>query len=470
MIGKKTKFVLDTLNARETRSLKRFIGERIENNDLIRAITYITFHKPPKINSEALWSVMFPAFLFDEKKLRIRMSKLNRFIEDFLVTIELSESLHTKNLLLLRQLRRRKLYKHFDQISKKLSKDLLKSQPQSQHYFESISIFQQESAMRQVEATGNLRAEVLSSIIENEELRFVTTILRFKCDAIQYNEVYSSEALFPRLDQALQPIILPRYIQNPIVSFYYQFLQTLKKPNILTISKLTKEIGPLVQEMDPHEYQDAYLKLLNHCVDQINKGEGRYQKPYLEIVKSGLKSKGLFNPYDDSINVRLFGAIVTLSIRDGQLNWATKFISRYAAKVPENDRKWAIPYNNAVVLFEKERYSEALKSIAMITGEDIFLGTQLRVLMIKCYYEQGADSLDSLLFLCESFRIFLSSKARKFSKIHLRNYLTFNRIVKRLSLCRRHTQLHKIQIEFTNTVSAERNWIEQKIIKKFDSL
>lgn len=89
----------------------------------------------------------------------------------------------------------------------------------------------------------------------------------------------------------------------------------------------------------------------------------------------------------------------------GEFDWAEEFFNRYIEFVQPSHRKSLTHYCNAMLLFSKSRYDDALANINEVRINLIHFKLDARILISQIYYQTG--SFESLISFLDSFSKFL---------------------------------------------------------------
>ena len=150
--------------------------------------------------------------------------------------------------------------------------------------------------------------------------------------------------------------------------------------------------------------RDGASYCINYCIRQLNLGKLEYQRQLFELYIWTIEEEILFEAGE--LAEWHFKNIVSITIRENQLDYAEEFVQKYSGFLPEAVRENASQFNRASIYFARKAFSKAKKLLIKVQFLDIFYSLDSKVLLAKIYFEEGEfEALNNLL---KTFNTFLS--------------------------------------------------------------
>lgn len=185
-------------------------------------------------------------------------------------------------------------------------------------------------------------------------------------------------------------------------------------------------LGGQVSEADARE---VFTGALNHCIRQINRGEGSFLNEMLALYKE----MDVLNLLQ--INALLpaaqFKNMVSLGLRCGDFGWVQAMIDKYGSLVADDAQGNAAVFNQGILFFFQGNFDAAEKYLNKVleSYDDVFYGLDARAYLLRVHYETG--NILGMESLAESFKMFLK-RNKRIPKAHKASYLTATRFFRRL--------------------------------------
>jgi hypothetical protein len=274
-----------------------------------------------------------------------------------------------------------------------------------------------------------------------EDVSFITQIL----------EKVENEKLFNIDVVKLQYLIIKTQIE-PQNTQYFDQLKSFLLNNELTFSRAL--------------LRDSFVLTTQFCIKKLNLGENQFASElfflydYMMNHKLITDSKGEISPWE-------FKNIITLSIKQNEIEWTEDFINRFGPKINIDQRENAIIFNSAKLKFAKQDYQGVFRLLQDVKYNDNFYLLNSKSMLIKALYEMKEYS--TLSDLLDSFSLML----RRNNKIDKKNGAYYNNLIKYTRQISKAESLAKLrQIEeklLSHTDVSDLAWLKQKLIEKMNS-
>lgn len=334
--------------------------------------------------------------MYNNRTIWNRLSELTRVAEKFLVIKELTEDKQGYSLLLLRQLRKRKLHKTYDSFYYKSEKELMDA-PVSYEAFKKLSELTQEK-LSYVLAKGSMR-DFQAAYKETSNYRIVWFLLDYLSQLTElaqqkFNNLGECNLLAEKLFGTVNFEKLLTEIEKDYAPFYpYIALQYYVLMGMLNIKEnkyyvKAKEIFISNTKKFSNEYKTiVYFMLINYCLNVRNLKIMDVDDELFSLYDSKLK-EGL---YDDltATNVTLnhFRDYIIIALNLGKYDWVNNFIRKYVPLLPEEYRDNDTKIGYALLHFSKKEYKTALKYVKDVSRNNYLRYMDSSRISVICNYE-----------------------------------------------------------------------------------
>jgi hypothetical protein len=452
-----------TFSNQELQKLTLFLESAYFNTDasLLDIHLWLIKHKSEEeIDVEKLHKFVFPQKQFLLNFIRVKLTRLSYLIQKF---IEVEYSTTPFHLPIASHLNLR-MNRNYESLVKQefKNKDIDFKDP---FYFLSKSLVHDFHNKYLLSDLGNNIEPYIQNIEifnYNFDAFFILNKLRTLCNITNDQKILNHQFQFEFSDELKALIynekfdeivlikiykLLYRVLQNE-EEFYEEYVQMIKSNHTLI------------------DYQEVISLLTlanNFCIKKINETKSAYFDKMFELIKYRIENDLIL--VDGMIQDRFFKNIVNTAIRVGEKDWAYNFIKKYIQYIPPSEYDKVYNFNMAFYMFEIQKYDKTIELLNKVEYDDLFYGFNVRVLMVKSYYE--LSELEPLESLIKSFKTFIQRKKGS-SEAYKKSHVHFLDIVN--SICKtspRDKVKLKIISDKINTIKpmAEAAWLKGKTEK-----
>lgn len=363
----------------------------------------------------------------DATHLRLLMTELLKLLEAYLVYQQREKDAVIFQFRLATVYREKGLDKHFEKTIE-LAKSTNQKQP-----FRHSAYFDAEAGLsfEWYQYAGNQRKTEqlnLQELSTQTDIAYIARKLRQACLALAYQTVYKSD-----YDTGLLPAVIehvkhaPDLLEIPAVALYYYCYLLFKAPQeddffVDFKTMLIERQG----ELPPDEQRNLHLLGINYCIFKLNQLNKHYAKEALDLYQSGLENKLLLE--NGVLSHMAFNNIVSISLKIGEIQWVSFFISAYGQFLEKKLRDATIHMNLARIQHTQRNYKEALAHLTQFESKDQANNLLARSLQLKIYYEM--NDFDALELHLQSMRVFI--RRQRVIGYHKNNYLNIIKFTKKL--------------------------------------
>ena len=376
-----------------------------------------------------LFQFLFPNREYDDSKLRLEISYLNRSLETFLAIENLLHDKPKRSILLMNEFMKRNRSEAFKKqlrIANQLNDE---TGLRNEDFFQNR--FLVENALFEFKGSKQERnPEVnLIELIGSLDSYFIIKKLKLCCIHLARLKQSEQERIPRLVSNIAKTVEHGNFLENPAIALYYHSMMALKNSNEKQFFiKLKEQIKANIHLFNIDEAQLFYNWARHFCIQNINQGNAEYLNEALELYEDEIERNIFFK--NGELSPFSLKNIVSIALRLGKFDYVEKFIQNHAAKISEPYRIPATKYFLTQLNFYKKNYQAVLTGgIDEIKFQDVFFACDARVLILRTNYE--LKNFADVVELCDRDMRYI--KKRKFAKSQIRNYMNFMRFLRRLA-------------------------------------
>lgn len=412
-----------------------------------------SFKQPEKLSKTFIYKRIFPNEAFDNKKFHRLTSQLLLLLHNFLIDDALQHRENQRMVVLLEELRRYKLEKHYRSTEKKYKLKLKKEQLNHHAYYENQYKFYKELDYLFVEQGGRSYNENLQLANDSLDNLFILEKLKMACDMASRNKVIQAHYQWSIMKGIEEHLRDESKSFDPIIQVYHTIFRMLTE-TVETTEKYYRRLLVLLKkyasQFTKEEILGTYGYALNYAILKINQQGSTYLEETLEIYLYLVESEAIF--VGGFLMPQEYKNIVTLAVRLKKYAWTEQFIEQYKEKLPTDVRNNVYKYNLASLQHSKGDYDKALQTLHNVDfiNPTYYLGT--KIIQLKIYYErEEGEAFYALIDACQSY-LRRSKEVADYQKKSTANLMKFSK------------KLFKIKEEIGYT----KRHILQEVIKKLE--
>ena len=415
-----------------------------------------------ELTKKEVFSVLFPDEPFDDQKIRLLLSYLQKKLELFLTIEELRKRDGETSWLMLRAMKNMNLQRNYSKKLNSIVRQLARRKRQDgAYYYEKYRIELLKLDASSPSAKDSFTYEVLTDSLDSF---YLSAKLRHACSAIAYQSVFDQNYQFPLLDDVLSIASQEKFSEIPAISIYYLFIKVMNGGEEVDFAKLKDTLFRHQKTLSSLEFHEIYTMVLNFYIRKINQNQLEFVPEALSFYKKGLDLGLLIeNGYIPRFK---YSNIVAMGLQVGDTEWVSGFIEEYKGLLRESVRLETYSLNKARLQYQLKNYDEALKLLTKVNYDDLMYATTARLLKIKIYWEQS--ELDLLDFQLHSLKFFL--KRKKVIGYHYEHWVKIIDYVKKLVAVNPYDveKVRKLKDKIKMEKLAEKAWLLEQLDKMLD--
>ncbi len=413
----------------------------------------------------------------EEKALRSVMSKLTSQVQEYMLWTDLKHypfmlKRHTMNAFV-----DHKLYKYLPHMVDKMRNELNTSSHRNDLYHDATFQLAEIDLYLGILLHNRSNAEnKMQSVIDALRQSFLSKLLKYYCAAVSRQKVLQVEYSFPFMDYVKQHLNDSEDSELPAIKIHCTLLLLLESYQREHYDTLKNYLFAHLDKFNKTEIRQFFNHMTNYCNWMIRQGEEDFVLEQHKVFEKGLElgcwSEVVYFSQHQFIH------IVKNALKLNESIWAAHFIQEYKKELSPDVKENISSYAFALMCFHNHKFEEAQDFIAKISStEDFVYHLELRILLIKIYYESTltVDNIHEhpLNYELEALRQNVSVRNKKMSESWRQAYNNFANVFKRILERRKKVvngqSLHegrteKLQSEIQNlSPLVERGWLEQKV-------
>ena len=428
---------------------------------VIELFQFISQHSPKKrgaLTKNRLHQALYPNRPYKDERIRLVMSQLVQFLEQFLLLEDWKKNTITNKIQLAQIYQQRKVEKLYEQTTT-TTYQLLHKQPHRnaayfrQSYQLALANYQQASF------TNRMGPQNLQEVADLLDTSYLIEKLKTACLVASHQRVYKQEYDFGLLNLLLGYIAQKELTTIPAIGIYYYSYQSLVKEDPTENFKQFKDLLFQYQhQFTKAELMDLYLLGINCCIRMINKGNRNFLEESMDLYQKGLASNALLE--NGVLSRFTYQNIVSTGLRTQQYQWTETFIENYKSKIEKAYQESAYRLNKGRVAYQQKQYQVALDLLKDTDHKDLLVNLFSKTLLLKIYYElEEFKLLDAFL---DSFQIYLRRK--KIIGYHRDNYKKVIYYTRQLMKVNPFDKVEKEALE--KKIIGEKNLLEKEWLLK----
>jgi hypothetical protein len=415
--------LLNSLNPDEIKEFEHFLKFKLnQGNRLLSLFSYIRKFYPEfdknSFSHKCVFNHLYGNAEYNDKKMRDCYSDLVSIIEEYMIDKEIVESVYSKSLMLLKQLKKRKLNDDVNKyLQQELKENINETVDDEYAYLHNYLILNElDREFDESSKVGVSKKYFDQYILKSNYLIYFTIIGMLKA----YIKLFMSNTLmkfdynFKFMDAVLNHIKdeSESYKKVKLIDVYYNILMIIKSDttseNYFKFRNLLEKNKEIIE---PLFLRELYIELFNHCKRLQHNGVVPFAAETYDLMNKMLDD-GLFYVENKIMPEQNYRNLIAVGLRLGKMDWTLEFINKYKNfLVPEimND---SYNYNLAAYYYMKAKsvpplekqalYDSALSHLAMVRTDELYYYSDVRILYLKIYIE--TDELNSAACIIDAFR------------------------------------------------------------------
>lgn len=436
MENSKLSKLLRSFSKNEFEDFGKFINSPYFNSSeqITKFYKLVSKHYPdlnsPELDKKNIFKAIFGRENYKDKKMRDLLSRITKLAEDFLAINEFRTMQLSKKRLVLKQLAKKDLDKHFTSFARESELLLDKEKiTDSGFFFNKYSILKEKRSYLETQKSVGKRVKFFDEITKEIDAFIYYSIYKILKYYITF-EIHS-RLIKHDYDYKLRGEIMDFLKSNPadnypVIMIYNSMIlmNTSKEENphyYKTIELLEKNIKSI--HLD--DLKLIYTELYNYTRIRALKGDKQFQKENYRILKD-MVEKGVYPAEGNHLTENSLISIFSSALIEKDYDWALKFLDEHIDMLPPESKQNTSLYSMGILNYRKRNYQKALDSLSRVSIDDFYYHIRVKNHEIKIFFELG--DYEKVLFTIDSFRHFLASNKLipDYLKVRFLNYANYS--------------------------------------------
>lgn len=356
---------------------------------------------------KVIYQSLFPKQKHNQSHLALLFTYSNRLLDRFLIQEQFKENNAYHKVLLLRNLRQRKLYRYYEKTMTVLEDNLESSQFKNSDYYNLRFLIAAEADAYFTQRSKHEKDDSIQLKQNNLDNYYLAEKLRDACEMIVRSKILEVNYSTSLLESVIAEVQknLNYYETIPSISVYFHIYQMIVKEGHAYYFEALPVLQKYSSYFPKEELQNIYNYLQNYCIEQINKGESLFLKEMFDLFKDQL-DKELLMDENGFLEQWHYKNIVTTAIRLNEMDWTKTFIEKFKERLHPEVAENAYTYNLASYFYSTRQLDKVLGLLVKVEYTDIQYNLGAKSLLLRTYYD--LEENEALLSLTRSFKQYLS--------------------------------------------------------------
>ena len=389
--------VLKTFNNEEIKSFNDFVSSPFFNKEkvLINLANYLRQHHPEykssEIEKEAVYGFLYPGKKYNDGLMRNVISDLYKLTEKFLAVNNLINNGIKENLLLLDELKNRKLYSQFLKIKEKTDEQIEMPGFKDEIYYERKTELAKlhRSYLRESKDSYTKWVEGIQELSDLLTAGFLVNILYYNTFMINKRDNVVNADYRINFNSELESFLENdgnQYLEIPNIEYCYLAFKLIKTNDEYYFYKLKNFFELKFNLIDGTAKKNIYTALQNYALSKVVTGNTKFIRELFQLYKGSVESHTLKGTTSYITNV-YFMSIVVIGYEAGEFEWVEKFINNNIDDVKEDVKNDTLHFCRALRAFWDKDYASSLTWLAKVTSEEVSFKHNVKSLTLKIYFD-----------------------------------------------------------------------------------
>lgn len=402
--------VISVFTDEERRHFRRFINTDFvnKNRDVISFCEYILSRRkltPRTVEKEKIYNHLYPGKPFNDLRIRHLIWMSGVLTERFIALRQLEKNQKLQLELCMDYYIQKELFQYAETCTQELLQLASSDKQKDTQYYLGLHRIYTSHYFIQSKNTRNPDYKV-QEIVDNLSIFTLAEMLKNACIAISMKNILETG-----IEQIVLEWVLPQikdsvFWQYPLIRIYHQLYFLLSENREELFDSLESEIKMHNNSFPKPELREVYLLLINFCVRRSNQNMLEYTRKAFDLYIYALERKYLYEQQE--ISRFSFTNVVTLGLKLKEFARTEFFIQQFSPHINVIYRKNTIDYNQAKLLYAKEKLSAALAILLSNEFKDTLWNLNAKFSVLRILFE--LKDIKTLRSQLQLFKVYISRK------------------------------------------------------------
>jgi len=379
--------LLKALNKEEFKRLGWFVKSDYFNTDgnLISLYEYLKRYFPDftskNLTKQHIFQHVFPGTHFNDAKLRNLLSKMSLLLEKYLVNLEWENDPILKSEILIKAFEKRNIDQHeYTKKNQQLEHILENKKMKSIEDFNLLFFLHSNYYFNpNTKKAGEALESFKKANLYLDEFYSISK-LKFKCELNARKRLFNERTAEELVQQKRA-----EHTGHSLALIYSHILELQENSSIQNYETAKNIFKKYFDHIEEREQQEAFQLLLNHAINQHNRGNKGYAEEVLQLYQYGLKTSILI--IGSKISDATFLNITSQGSTLGHFEWTRNFIEEYEKLLSSEIKKETVLISWGYWHFFKSDFAKTIDALQTSTFKHHDYKIHSRWLLVRSFYE-----------------------------------------------------------------------------------
>jgi hypothetical protein len=389
--------LLKSFSKQEMKSFNDFVFSPYFNKEkvLVKLVDFLSAYHPhynvPGLEKENVFENLYPGKTYNDGLMRNIISDMLALAEEYLVLKNLNTDEFRKNILLIKELKSRKLANHFLKHKEKTENLIEQSPFKDEFYYDKKTELSRlySSFLKETEDTYIRENQLFQ---ENSDLitsGFLIKILYYNTYMLTRQSHISNFSFILNFAGEIDNFFRNegvKFLEITHIECYYYCFKLIQTNDETYFYKLKDFIKNNFDKIDREAGKSIHTVMENYCYTKVTEGKVEFVKEQFLLYKQSIE-KGTYKGVVDYISNIFFVSVTATGFEAGEFEWVEKFIREYIHEVKDELRQNTLHFCNALNFYWKKKFEESLVELSKVSTEEFAFKHNIKSLMLKIYYD-----------------------------------------------------------------------------------
>ncbi len=389
--------LLKTFRNDELKSFRDLVSSPFFNKEkvLVKLADYLCVHHTNfdkhELDKEKVFLFLYPDKNYSDGLMRNIISDLLSLAEEFLIIKNLKQDNFRKDILLMNELRGRKLHSHFLKQKEKTTKLAELSPVKDGFYYDKKTELNRlySAYLKETEDTYLRENRLFQDTSDQITAGFLIKILYYNTYMLTRQSHISNFSFTLNLSDEIDIFFEnegKRFLEIPYIECYYSCFKLIQTSDEKYFYMLKDFIKNNFDIIDREERKSIQTVMENYCYSKVTEGRVEFVKEQFQLYKQSVE-KGTYKGIVNYISNIFFISLTATGFEAGEFEWVEKFIREYIHEVKEELRQDTLHFCNALSYYWKKNYGKSLGELSKVSSEEFSFKHNIKSLTLKIYYD-----------------------------------------------------------------------------------
>jgi len=432
--------------------------------------SYHPDYSTPELDKEKVFTHLYPGKKYSDGLMRNTISDLLGLAEEFLIIKRLKAEGFRKDILLLEELKERKLVNHFLKQKEKTDKELEQVSVKDESYYdrkaELIALY--SSLIKETEDSYIKENPLFQEISDMITAGFLIKIMHFNSYMLTRQSHISNFNFSLNFSYEIDIFLEhegKKFLEIPYIEAYYYSFKLIQTNNEKYFYQLKDFLDKNIDMISGPIRKNIQTVLENYCYSKVTEGRVEFVKEQFKLYRQSVE-RGTHKGSVSYISNIFFISLTATGFEAGEFMWVEKFIRENIDDVKEDLRSDTLHFCNALSYYWKKEPEKSLIELAKVGTEEFAFKHNIKSLTLKIYYDLNEP--EPFYSHIDTYKHFIMNNKMVHEKVReqVNNFINYSKklfSLKNAPVSDKGFSIHKIKEEISgNQALINKIWLLKK--------